>query len=160
MIKLQEIIDGIDEQWEESRNYYDRETEELFYLSGTTADEIESRDIDELSGWEKEIAKTYALIQEDEEKAYKNKNYKRRFIALPGKFEVDEYHLMERFSLDQPVEISEELLNVIRGKGAFRYFKDTIDRIGLRDEWFKYKADYLGELAKEFCEANEIEYAE
>jgi hypothetical protein len=49
-----------------------------------------------------------------------------RFRKLPSKFEVNEWQIMEDFSLSVKSDrIREDLLDAIQGRGAFRYFKDT-----------------------------------
>ena len=46
---------------------------------------------------------------------------------------------MERFIVTLPDDqIAEELWRAIKGKGAFRFFKDTARRLGLLDEWYRY----------------------
>lgn len=57
-------------------------------------------------------------------------------------------------------EISESLSNAIHGKGAFRYFKDSIHRYGIADQWYKFRDAVIKEIAIEWCEANNIEYTE
>ena len=36
-------------------------------------------------------------------------------------------------------KISQSLLNAIHGRGAFRIFKDSIHRLGIADQWYKYR---------------------
>jgi hypothetical protein len=160
MITLKEIAEAIDLQMDESQTYYDRETHELIYFGETTVCEITGSDINDLPQWEQEEAKLYKLIQEDDEKSWNDENYQCRFVKLPRKFDVHEYKLMELFSAEQDGNAAVVLSRAIRGKGAFRYFRDTIERLGLSDKWYEYRQKHLLELAKEFCEANEIEYKE
>ena len=66
---------------------------------------------------------------------------------------------MEQFSLSiEDQEISESLYNAIHGRGAFRFFKDSIHRFGIADQWYKYRDAALKRIAIDFCEANSIEY--
>jgi hypothetical protein len=46
-----------------------------------------------------------------------------------------------------------ELLHAVHGSGAFRMFRATINRLGLRDQWFR-------ELAKAWLEDNGIAFTE
>ena len=50
------------------------------------------------------------------------------------------------------------LEQVIRGKGAFRRFKNTIRYLGIEDEWYQYQASEYRRKAIEWCEKNELEY--
>jgi Uncharacterised protein family (UPF0158) len=81
------------------------------------------------------------------------------WLALPTKFEIHEYAIMEEFcwSVEDP-SLREELLNAIRGRGAFRYFKDTIRRHGVEDEWYRYREDALEKKAIEWLEGHGIAY--
>ena len=82
-----------------------------------------------------------------------NKDY----LALPGKFEIDDYAIMKAFSSNR--ENSDErhqLLSAIRGAGAFRYFKDTIHRLGVADEWYAFKDKAYEEIARDWCEEHQI----
>jgi hypothetical protein len=50
------------------------------------------------------------------------------------------------------------LLQAIHGRGAFRRFKDDLDRRGLLQRWFDFKRNALRELAIEWCEGNDIPF--
>lgn len=66
---------------------------------------------------------------------------------------------MERFCLflkDQ--EVSDSLYHAIKGKCAFRRFKEGIHRFGIADAWYKYRDDALRTIAIDWCEENDIEY--
>ena len=83
------------------------------------------------------------------------------FASLPDPFEIDEYGMMERFSLSLDDErMSDELYNAIKGRGAFRMFKDTIHRVGIQQQWYDYRDAELVALAKEWCQEQGIEFTE
>lgn len=68
---------------------------------------------------------------------------------------------MERFCLStEDDELRETLLNAIRGRGAFRYFKDTIHHRGIQDDWYDYRNDALKTIAAEFLEMEGIAYTD
>jgi hypothetical protein len=82
------------------------------------------------------------------------------FLPLPSKFEIHEWAIMERFArsvCDPPT--SDELLEALHGRGAFRRFKDALQRLGLTEEWDRYREAALEEIAVEFLEAHEIAYS-
>ena len=81
------------------------------------------------------------------------------FIALPDKFEIHEWSIMERFcrSLEDSTQRG-QLLDAIHGKGAFRYFKDTIHRLGIADDWYQFRREALEDIASDFLEAHEIPF--
>lgn len=68
---------------------------------------------------------------------------------------------MERFCLSiEDEEISDSLYYAIKGKGAFRRFKEGIHRYGITDDWYKYREEALKQMARDWCEENDIEYIE
>ena len=83
------------------------------------------------------------------------------FIAMPGHREIDEYRIMERFCDKlQDVDKSARLTRAIAGKGAFRRFKDEIHRLGVRDEWFRFKAQAIGSLVRQLLDDNKIPFVD
>jgi hypothetical protein len=48
----------------------------------------------------------------------------------------------------------------IRGRGAFRRFKDALDRHGLLEAWYRYRREDLAQEAAAWLEANGIAYRE
>ena len=85
--------------------------------------------------------------------------YDENVYILPSQHELNEYQDMESFidSLTN-VNIKNELYNIIRGKGAFRKFKDKIYYLGIREKWFEYKYQCLEKKVIQWLEANEIDY--
>ena len=76
------------------------------------------------------------------------------FIPLPGKFEIHEWSIMERFARSlTDAALSDELGAALHGQGAFRRFKDAVQRLGIADEWYRFRDAALEEIAIEFLEA-------
>ena len=66
-------------------------------------------------------------------------------------------NLMEKFALSvNDEEISDYLYATIKGKGAFRRFKDEVRRFGIEEDWNRYRDDKYKELAIWWCEDNDI----
>lgn len=77
------------------------------------------------------------------------------YISLPTRYEIDEYAMMDEFAYQYPdVGISNRLREDLCGRGAFRRFKDSVFRFGIREEWFKYRDEKYRELAEEWCVRN------
>ena len=78
-------------------------------------------------------------------------------IQLPDSFDIHEYSLIEDFCfrIEDP-EIKEIMLDVIRGTGAFRRFRDNAERFDLMEDWYAYRTSRLTELAKDWCDDNDI----
>ena len=84
-----------------------------------------------------------------------------RFLRFPTKYEIHQYRIMEDF-IDQlsPGKAQEELVYVIRGKDAFRRFKQSVRYHGLEQRWYDYLAEAYRELAIRWCAEKGLEYTE
>lgn len=79
------------------------------------------------------------------------------YIALPTQYEINEYSMMNEFACSyQNAEISGALRNCLCGKGAFRRFKDKVFYLGIRDEWFEFRAKEYRKVAEKWCSDNEL----
>ena len=61
------------------------------------------------------------------------------------------------YNLDN-IEHQNKLLYTIKGKGAFRRFKDALIMLDIRNEWFKFKEKELIEMARKILEENQIDF--
>ena len=76
------------------------------------------------------------------------------------RFEIHEYHIMEEFIWTLNGERADKLECAIRGRGAFRRFKDMVDRMGISQQWYDFQAEYYRKLATQWCREHGLEYAE
>lgn len=76
------------------------------------------------------------------------------------RFEIHEYHIMEEFICTLKGEKADKLECAIRGRGAFRRFKDMVDRMGISQQWYDFQAEYYRKLATQWCREHGLEYAE
>ena len=68
---------------------------------------------------------------------------------------------MEEFACSVDDEAaSAELETVLHGRGAFRYFKDTIHRLGIQEDWYRFRDEAFKEIAREWLRENEIPFVE
>ncbi len=82
-----------------------------------------------------------------------------KYIRLPTKYEINEYHIMEEFVWSLPEgKMQDELERAIHGRGAFRRFKDMVYDFGIEEKWFDYKAAAYKNIAVDWCKDNDIEY--
>ena len=134
--QVAEELEALPEGW---TAYIHRETGELYSFSDEEAAQAEGEEGDELADWEMEsVAKAREVLDSEV------------WIALPGKFEINEWEIMRDFAQSQTDrEGAENLLRAIHGRGAFRYFKDKVNQYGLQDEWFEFKKRSLEEIARE-----------
>ncbi len=61
-------------------------------------------------------------------------------MMLPTKFDIDEYSMLEEFieTVEDP-RIYNQLQIAIRGKGAFRRFKDTCINFNIEKSWYSFR---------------------
>ena len=90
-----------------------------------------------------------------------DEGFNSRFFRLPSPYDIHEYSIIERFiwSLPEGV-IRDRLENAIRGRGAFRRFKDSIYRLDMEQDWYDFRANAYREIAVEWCEDHGFQFAE
>lgn len=154
-VKLSDIVESISFQTDESSYYLNRETGDIFLVMDQEfrAAEEEDGSSKELYGLEDEQIEIAKDILADERQ--------QKYIPLPDKFDIHEYSIIERFCLSiEEEDVSDSLYRTIKGRGAFRRFKDAIYRYGVADDWYKYRDNAMRSIAIDWCEANGIEYTE
>ncbi len=151
-VKIGDIVDALEMQFDESGTYLDKETGEVITISFQVigmAEEGESPDA--LPDWRQPEFKTAQLMHETPD----------RYLELPSKFDVNEWQIMEEFASSVEDEaLRDELLSAIHGRGAFRYFKDVIHRRGVKEDWYAFRNEALREIAVEWLEENGLTYSE
>ena len=152
---LKDIVDKLDCLTDSWKIYYNKKTGkiteiQLEYLA--IAEELdEEDDIGEYADWEQESIKEAIDIIENWHD----------YIKLPDKYEIHEYRIMENFCYSiEGARLSNKLCNVISGRGAFRRFKDAIRRYDLEESWYAYRDEALRDIAKDWCQDNEILFVE
>ncbi|RPI30315.1 MAG: hypothetical protein EHM70_14205 [Chloroflexota bacterium] len=81
-----------------------------------------------------------------------------RFIAIPSEDSHEGYRDMEAFiGTVRDRGLQERLERAIRGRGAFRYFKDILlDYPAERERWFQFKQERLHQRILDWLLAHEI----
>ncbi len=150
-VKLSDVVDHMDMVSDDAVTYLNRLTGEFVFVSEEAMQAAENEDDwDDLPGWEsEEMPEIKEAIESDD------------YIALPGKFEIHEWSIMEEFARSVDDEAaSAELETVLHGRGAFRYFKDTIHRLGIQEDWYRFRDEAFKEIAREWLRENEIPFVE
>ncbi|MFP4548808.1 MAG: UPF0158 family protein [Fidelibacterota bacterium] len=147
-LSLTELTDNMETQNDLTNFLYHKKSGELVYFSDEELSIAESEDDRDIPGWQIPVVK----IAEDTLK------HPEDYIEIPTQFDIHEYQIMEQFCLSLPLEKAEILADAIRGRGAFRRFKDKIHDLGVADAWFAFKRDYFYEIARDWCEEHNIDY--
>lgn len=141
MVPLNLVLDAIEMADDEWTQYLDIEKMEVVSLP-------ESPFMGEYDEEDQELAE---LIEE---------GWLERFFKLPSKFEIHEYSIMEEFIWSLPEgRVQNSLENAVRGKGAFRRFKDSVYRLGLEQRWYGFQEEKYREIAREWCEEHGFGYS-
>lgn len=151
-VKLEDIREGMELQSEESSSYLHFKTGEIINLSNEALIIAEDEEeYDHLPDWQQEEVKTAIKIVENFEE----------YTLLPSQFDINEYDMMQRFCLSlSDIKVKEKLHQAIKGKGAFRRFKDVLYLLGLEKQWYEYRDNSYKEIAREFCKSKNIDYLE
>ena len=150
-VKLSDLIEGVEFQSDERSSYVNLTTGEVVSI---TDEELRAAENDEpledFPAWQYDMIRIAKDILETD-----------HYLPLPTKFDIHEYRIMERFcySVDDE-DMRDGLCRAIRGRGAFRYFKDKIHEYGMAEAWYRYRDAALREIVIAWCEAHGIQYTE
>ncbi len=79
------------------------------------------------------------------------------FMGLPSQYDINEYQMMEDFALVLADEKAQgQLLIALRGKGAFRRFKDSVIFLGIEKDWYQFRENKYKQFITEWCEIEGI----
>jgi hypothetical protein len=148
-VKLSDIVDALDMISETRFAYLNRLTGRLVVVTEDALAAAEREDDHaEHPDWEaEEILEAREVLGSSE------------YLELPTTFDLHEYSIIEEFCLSvEDDELRDELLVAIRGRGAFRCFKDAIRRLGIADDWYAYRSKALAQIAAAWLEDHGIEY--
>jgi len=138
-VKLQEVLEALEGAGMDVEYYYDTKNQKILMIfDGMINGETNPELLEEIED---------AFIEE--------------YIPLPSQYDINEYHMMENFIYELPVGRTQEVLEAaIRGRGAFRRFKDRLYDFDLQENWYKYKDACYKKVARDWCEQFEIEIEE
>ncbi|MFB6468967.1 UPF0158 family protein [Cytobacillus sp. Hz8] len=151
-VKVKDIIEEMEIQFEESRSLLNIKTGEIVIVTSEDLRAAEDEQpFDHLPEWEAENR----ILAIDVVENFEN------YIELPTKYDVNEYEIMENFCLTVSDQRKQDSLSTaIKGKGAFRRFKDKIIDYGLEDQWYSYRDECFKQIAIEWCQENKIDFIE
>ena len=137
-------------QSDEAHTFLDRQTGEVVLLSDEELRAAEDGgDLSDYPEWQRDNIEQAKLVNADDGS---------RFVALPGRFEINEWEMMRDFALSVEDEaVSGALLGAIQGRGAFRYFKDQVRERGLAESWYEFRAGRYRQIALDWCAEHGLE---
>lgn len=107
-------------------------------------------DIDEteLLAWEKESLKHLEALMKDSGDV----------VSIPQDGFLDAYELMENFAYSIPGSYQDKLLDALQGKGAFRHFRETVNRLNIAEHWYTYRDSQLRSEICTWCDVMGIDW--
>lgn len=138
-VKLQEVLEALEGAGMDVDYYYDTKKQEILMIfDGMVNGENNPELIEEIED---------GFIED--------------YIPLPGQYDINEYRIMEDFIYELPSGREQDALEAaIRGKGAFRRFKDRLYDFNLQEKWYKYRDACYERVARDWCERFGIEIEE
>ncbi|MBK7893943.1 MAG: hypothetical protein IPJ90_03445 [Anaerolineaceae bacterium] len=151
IIRLKDFVQEMEAVGDEIKVFLNSRTGEFVTLSTEELSAAEEgKDLENFPEWQREV------IQQADEVLFSSD-----YRELPTKFEIHEYKIMESFCYSVEDEaLRRRLLNGIRGRGAFRYFKDVIYEFGIEEEWYQFREQAFKEIAIDWLESNKIAYTD
>lgn len=135
-IKLKQVIEAMEAASESTCAYYDIETGETIWVS----DDLYSGGIDT------DLAEMIEYAAPG------------RFLPFPTKHEIHEYSMIDAFVDSLPAgTVRQDIESAIRGRGAFRRFKQSLRYHRLEQRWYDYRAQAYRDIALRWCRDNELE---
>jgi hypothetical protein len=150
-VKLSDIVEGMDFRSDERSSFLNLITGEVVSVTDEElrAAEHDAR-LEDFPEWQHDAIRIARDIVEAD-----------HYLPLPDRFEINEYSIMERFCLSvEDDDLRDDLCDAIRGRGAFRRFKDRVQGYGMAEDWYRYRDEALREIAMAWCEEHGIPYTE
>jgi hypothetical protein len=144
VVSLRDFVDEMQPFSDEHHAYLNKITGELITITNEDIAVVESGDdYSDSPEWQQKVYQNTGEVLSSED-----------YLKLPDKIEIHEYEILERFCLSVPNEkISNVLLDMIRGSGAFRRFKELIYRYDLEKDWYKFRDEAYKEIAIAWLES-------
>ena len=140
-VPLHLVYDAIESANEVFDQYLDTKEMEVVSLPNMDSDIADVLDEDE---------ELMELIESDEDN---------RFLPLPSQFDLHEYSVMEDYIDElEDKQLARRLAQAIRGRGAFRRFKDILIDLGKIQSWYDYQNQYYWNYARRWCMEHDLEF--
>jgi hypothetical protein len=143
-VKLDAITEALELADDSISSYLDVETGEVHSITEEEFDLAEDPQtaLEDIPDWQREAVVLARDIQQHQGK---------RYLALPDKFDVHEWAIMDRFAAHLK---NARLRSDFRG--AFRVFKRLLSEYNLWDSWNQFKQVELRRIAMQWCEEHSI----
>jgi hypothetical protein len=150
VVSLRDVVGEFDAPTDTFQAFLNRRTGELFTASDEELRHLDDPDYfgDEPPAWQAEaVAKLNGIRDSDD------------WLELPSRHEIREWDLMAEFCESvADAKLREDLLDAIRGSGAFGRFKSMAHRHGLIDDWHRFRDRQVAEFVASWLKKHGIAY--
>ena len=146
IVSLKEVADTLEMLSETTEAYLVRETGEILVVNEDDHLALEDSDDTEMPEWQREhITRLREILNTD------------RVVQLPSSDDIDAWSIMEQFCYAMAdAKLRDQLLDSIHGRGAFRMFRSTCERLGLLEDWYAFRREAIETIAREWLESSDI----
>ena len=149
-VKLRVFVDYMDAVNDEMTAYINRNTGDLVILTDDDISFAEDDDTHFIPDWQRETVEKAKQVLIDD-----------NYIELPDRFELHEYQIMERFCTTvEDRSVQNILLRAIRGRRAFRRFKDKVYAEGIDKDWYRFRDNAYKQIAADFLSSECIAFVD
>ena len=151
-VKLSDVIDAMELQSDESPMYLDKRSGKAVMISADISSYAEGDEaIEGLPDWAQDDVRAAREINEGSED----------YLALPDRFDIDEFRMMEDFASDrEDGTVRDALLSALGGRGSFGRFKDRCIEHGVDKQWYAYRHAEYKSVAEEWGRDNDVPYVD
>ena len=165
-VKLSDVVDQLEIVGDQVNVYLNRKTGEFVVL---TEDEMavldDDDDFDEFDDDELDDDEIHEESSNEPEWMREAKQIRREvydsddYVQLPDKFDLHDWQIMQDFCLSVPrSDVRAELLDLIRGRGAFSRFNSAIRGLRLENAWREFRNETYERVATDWLQTNEIPF--
>ena len=150
-VSLKEVAGELQGLPTEATAYINRRTGKLSFLSDEIKREVEqAEDASDLSGWMADLYPDLNELLESDD-----------WLELPLAREINDYPIMRDFCESRPDHDERTtLLRAIKGRGAFRRFKQLAHELDVIDEWYAYELAAYKQIAADWLDTRDIPYVD
>lgn len=148
IVSLNDIVEALELATDQTEAYLDVDSGKVVLVTQDDDIELKHPDSEGLPGWQREHLHLVRKVLESKPQ-----------LRLPDTVEINEWSIMEAFCNSITDTIGrDKLQESIHGKGAFQRFRQTLDELGKREEWFSFRRNSLEQVAQEWLKAKKIRY--
>lgn len=159
-VSLQSVVDSLSWHSDESSTYLHKPTGEIVTIEHSSLRRVEEGDVDVEPEADEEGAQG-EVVERDEIDHAVGILRTDKYLAFPSEYEIDEWSMMDEFTrsvVDEPLRTTLE--DAIRGRGAFRRFKDVLQANGRAEAWYQFRDAAYRSIAREWLDRHHILYLE